>query len=55
MREERQTFAKQWMNVSMAKSVLDNRWFIALAGTALQLCLGTVYAWSYFQKPLVED
>ena len=31
-----------------------NRWFIALAGTALQLCLGTVYAWSYFQKPLVD-
>lgn len=31
-----------------------NRWFIALAGTGLQLCLGTVYAWSYFQKPLVE-
>jgi OFA family oxalate/formate antiporter-like MFS transporter len=22
-------------------------------GTLLQLCLGTVYAWSYFQKPLV--
>lgn len=31
-----------------------NRWIIALAGTGLQLCLGTVYAWSYFQKPLVE-
>ncbi len=31
-----------------------NRWNIALAGTALQLCLGTVYAWSYFQKPLAE-
>ena len=31
-----------------------NRWLIALAGTGLQLCLGTVYAWSYFQKPLVE-
>jgi len=30
------------------------RWEIAAAGTALQLCLGTVYAWSYFQKPLVE-
>jgi MFS transporter, OFA family, oxalate/formate antiporter len=24
-------------------------------GTCLQLCLGTVYAWSYFQKPLVEQ
>ena len=38
----------------MAKSPSPSRWFIALAGTALQTCLGTVYAWSYFQKPLVE-
>ena len=38
----------------IAQTRLPNRWFIALAGTGLQLCLGTVYAWSYFQKPLVE-
>jgi OFA family oxalate/formate antiporter-like MFS transporter len=31
-----------------------NRWTIVWAGTALQLCLGTVYAWSYFQNPLTE-
>ncbi|MBI5685935.1 MAG: MFS transporter [Verrucomicrobia bacterium] len=31
-----------------------NRWLIAGLGTLLQLCLGSVYAWSYFQKPLVE-
>lgn len=31
-----------------------NRWWITAAGTVLQLCLGTVYAWSYFQKPLVD-
>lgn len=30
------------------------RWRIAAAGTVLQLCLGTVYAWSYFQRPLAE-
>ena len=24
-------------------------------GTLLQMCLGSVYAWSYFQKPLVES
>lgn len=30
------------------------RWHVALAGTVLQLCLGTVYAWSFFQKPLVK-
>ncbi len=29
------------------------RWPVAIAGTALQLCLGTVYAWSYFQKPIM--
>ncbi len=31
-----------------------NRWFIAIMGTILQLCLGTVYAWSFFQKPLTS-
>jgi len=30
-----------------------NRWMIAVAGTLLQLCLGTVYAWSIFQNPLM--
>lgn len=32
---------------------VPNRWLIALMGTALQLVLGTIYAWSYFQKPLM--
>ena len=32
----------------------SNRWLIAGMGTLLQLCLGSVYAWSYFQKPLVD-
>ena len=31
-----------------------NRWWMALMGTALQMCIGTVYAWSYFQNPLAE-
>ena len=31
-----------------------NRWLVASTGTLLQLCLGTVYAWSYFQKPIME-
>lgn len=31
---------------------LPNRWIIAVAGTLLQVCLGTAYAWSYFQNPL---
>jgi MFS transporter, OFA family, oxalate/formate antiporter len=29
-----------------------SRWSICLLGIALQVCLGTAYAWSYFQKPL---
>jgi OFA family oxalate/formate antiporter-like MFS transporter len=32
-----------------------NRWLVAGACTVLQLCLGTVYAWSYFQPLLVEQ
>jgi OFA family oxalate/formate antiporter-like MFS transporter len=30
------------------------RWIIAAAGTILQLCLGTVYAWSFFQSILIR-
>ena len=30
------------------------RWRIALLGTLLQAVLGTIYAWSFFQKPLME-
>jgi OFA family oxalate/formate antiporter-like MFS transporter len=31
----------------------SKRWWIALSGTCLQVCLGSVYAWSYFQIPLM--
>jgi OFA family oxalate/formate antiporter-like MFS transporter len=31
------------------------RWLIAAMGTVLMLCLGTVYAWSFFQGLLVHD
>lgn len=30
------------------------RWFIAIAAIVIQLCLGTVYAWSVFTKPLID-
>jgi OFA family oxalate/formate antiporter-like MFS transporter len=33
---------------------MPNRWTICLLGAALQVCLGTAYAWSYFQKPLSD-
>lgn len=32
-----------------------SRWLIAAMGTVLMLCLGTVYAWSYFQGLLVRE
>ena len=31
---------------------LRNRWLIAVAAVLIQLCLGAVYAWSVFVKPL---
>ena len=31
-----------------------NRWLIAIMGTVVQLCLGTVYAWSFFQNPIIK-
>ncbi len=40
--------------VTPAHSHPGYRWFIAGMGTLLQLCLGAVYAWSYFQQPLVD-
>jgi OFA family oxalate/formate antiporter-like MFS transporter len=38
-----------------AQERVPNRWLIATACTVLQLCLGTVYAWSYFQPLLFEQ
>lgn len=32
----------------------SNRWFIAIMATLLQVVLGTVYAWSFFQNPIME-
>ena len=34
---------------------LVNRWVILTGATVVQMCLGTVYAWSYFQSLLVTD
>jgi OFA family oxalate/formate antiporter-like MFS transporter len=30
-----------------------NRWLVAIMGTVLQIALGTVYAWSFFQQPVM--
>ncbi|HQI80818.1 MAG TPA: oxalate:formate antiporter, partial [Deltaproteobacteria bacterium] len=32
---------------------MTRRWGIALAAVLIQLCLGTVYAWSIFKKPMM--
>jgi OFA family oxalate/formate antiporter-like MFS transporter len=32
----------------------SKRWWIAVAAVIMQLCLGTVYAWSVFKKPLMS-
>ena len=39
--------------MSKTTSPLPNRWLIACMGTLLQVALGTVYAWSFFQKPVM--
>ncbi|NLV23723.1 MAG: OFA family MFS transporter [Deltaproteobacteria bacterium] len=35
------------------ENLMSKRWVLAGAGVALQLILGTVYAWSVFKKPLM--
>lgn len=31
----------------------SNRWLVAIMGTIIQLALGSVYAWSFFQQPVM--
>ncbi|HQK27418.1 MAG TPA: MFS transporter, partial [Smithellaceae bacterium] len=39
----------------MANENLESkRWWIAVAAVVIQLCLGTVYAWSVFKLPLMK-
>ncbi|MDR2935158.1 MAG: OFA family MFS transporter [Candidatus Adiutrix sp.] len=39
----------------MTEKDYPNRWAIAIAGIVMQACLGTVYAWSVFVKPLMDN
>lgn len=32
-----------------------NRWVIAVAGMIVMICLGTVYSWSLFTRPLIAS
>src|ERR1700685_1853052 len=34
---------------------LQGRWAIAAAGTIMMACLGTVYSWSLFARPLIAS
>jgi MFS family permease len=34
---------------------MKNRWAVAVAGTITMVCLGTVYSWSLFTKPLIAN
>jgi MFS transporter, OFA family, oxalate/formate antiporter len=38
----------------MASETLRNRWGIAAAAVLMQICLGAVYGWSVFKKPLLS-
>ena len=40
---------------SAAPSPVSNRWTIAFAGMAVMICLGTVYSWSLFTRPLIAS
>jgi OFA family oxalate/formate antiporter-like MFS transporter len=43
-------------HVIMSNENLEGkRWLIAIAAIVMQLCLGTVYAWSVFKKPLMAS
>ena len=33
---------------------IQKKWLIAIMGAFTHLCLGTVYAWSFFQTPITE-
>ena len=35
--------------------ILIGRWAFVLAGMAMNVCLGTVYAWSVFRKPVADE
>lgn len=40
------------MSTKTTSTATRNRWLIALAGVGIHICIGSVYAWSVFSKPL---
>jgi MFS transporter, OFA family, oxalate/formate antiporter len=49
---KQQVKEKQTISIDAA---MRNRWFVAVAGVAIQMMLGTVYAWSVFKNPLIKN
>ena len=41
--------------MAQSASTTPNRWLICLAGTIVMICLGTVYSWSIFTRPLIAS
>jgi len=39
----------------MSEEKIMNRWMVVVGAVLIQLCLGAIYAWSVFTKPLVES
>lgn len=39
----------------MAEEKLPNRWIMVVAALVMQLCLGILYSWSVFVKPLLDQ
>jgi len=41
--------------IGMPSERVANRWMIAVAAAVMQICLGAVYGWSVFVKPLTAE
>src|SRR5467141_4606407 len=48
----RPTLDRQGATAPQAVSVPFNRWFIPVGAVAVHICIGSVYAWSTFNRPI---
>ena len=46
---------KEQIPANSVGSAPGSRWLVAVAGVAIQMMLGTVYAWSVFKNPLIKN
>ncbi|MFA6177039.1 MAG: OFA family MFS transporter [Phycisphaerae bacterium] len=46
---------KEQIPANSVGSAAGSRWLVAVAGVAIQMMLGTVYAWSVFKNPLIKN